>query len=61
VDYERLVPDLERVPLPLGMAVYESGAKMDYVYFPTDCIVSLLYVMKAERPRKSRSWAMKAW
>src|SRR5882672_3088730 len=47
VDYERLVSDLERVPLPLGMAVYESGAKMDYVYFPTDCIVSLLYVMKS--------------
>src|SRR6266699_1935470 len=47
VDYERLQPDLERVPLPLGMAVYESGAKLDYVYFPTDCIVSLLYVMKS--------------
>src|SRR6195256_4769147 len=46
-DYERLVPDLEHVPLPLGMAVYESGAKLDYVYFPTDCIVSLLYVMKS--------------
>ncbi len=46
-DYERLQADLERVPLPLGMAVYESGAKLDYVYFPTDCIVSLLYVMKS--------------
>ena len=46
-DYERLVPDLERVPLPLGMAVYESDAKLDYVYFPADCIVSLLYVMKS--------------
>ena len=46
-DYERLQPDLECVPLPLGMAVYESGAKLDYVYFPTDCIVSLLYVMKS--------------
>jgi len=46
-DYQRLVPDLERVPLPLGMAVYESGGKLDYVYFPTDCIVSLLYVMKS--------------
>ncbi|HTF14423.1 MAG TPA: Crp/Fnr family transcriptional regulator [Burkholderiales bacterium] len=46
-DYERLLPDLERVPLPLGMAVYESGGKLDYVYFPTDCIVSLLYVMKS--------------
>src|SRR6266702_4568837 len=46
-DYERLQPDLEGVPLPLGMAVYESGGKLDYVYFPTDCIVSLLYVMKS--------------
>jgi CRP-like cAMP-binding protein len=45
-DYERLLPDLERVQLPLGMAVSESGGKLDYVYFPTDCIVSLLYVMK---------------
>jgi CRP-like cAMP-binding protein len=45
-DYERLLPDLELVPLPLGMAVYESGRKLDYVHFPTDCIVSLLYVMK---------------
>jgi len=46
-DYERLLPDLDLVPLPLGMAVYESGGKLDYVYFPTDCIVSLLYVMKS--------------
>ena len=46
-DYERLRPDLELVPLPLGMAVYESGGRLDYVYFPTDCIVSLLYVMKS--------------
>jgi CRP-like cAMP-binding protein len=46
-DYARLLPDLELVPLPLGRAVYESGGKLDYVYFPTDCIVSLLYVMKS--------------
>src|SRR3981081_1292789 len=45
-DYERLLPDLELVPLPLGMVVYESGGKLDYVHFPTDCIVSMLYVMK---------------
>jgi CRP-like cAMP-binding protein len=45
-DYQRLLPDLEFMPLPLGMAVYESGGKLDYVYFPTNCIVSLLYVMK---------------
>ena len=45
-DYQRLLPDLELVPLPLGMAVYESGGTLDYVYFPTDCIVSLLYVLE---------------
>src|SRR5687768_9256632 len=43
-DYERLAQDLELVPLPLGRAVYESGEQLDYVYFPTDCIVSLLSV-----------------
>ena len=46
-DLQRLLPDLELVPLPLGMAVYESGGRLDYVYFPIDCIVSLLYVMKS--------------
>jgi CRP-like cAMP-binding protein len=45
-DYERLLPHLERVPLPLGRAVYESGSGQDYVYFPTSSIVSLLYVME---------------
>jgi len=46
-DYRRLLPDLELVSLPLGIALYESGGKLDYVYFPTDSIVSLLYVMKS--------------
>jgi CRP-like cAMP-binding protein len=45
-DYERLLPDLELVPLPLGWAVYEAGGKLAYVYFPTTSIVSLLYVME---------------
>src|SRR5512132_1811966 len=45
-DYERLLPDLELVPLPLGWAVYESGGHLGYLYFPTDSIVSLLYVME---------------
>ena len=43
-DYERLSPSLELVALPLGRAVYESGERLDYVYCPTDCIVSLLSV-----------------
>jgi len=45
-DYKRLSGGLELVPLPLGRAVYESGQQLDYVYFPTDCIVSLLSVTK---------------
>jgi CRP-like cAMP-binding protein len=42
----RLRPRLERVSLPLGDALYESGAQLSYVYFPTTAIVSLLYVME---------------
>jgi CRP-like cAMP-binding protein len=45
-DRERLFPYLKLVPLPLGMVLYESGAALRYVYFPTDSIVSLLYVMQ---------------
>jgi CRP-like cAMP-binding protein len=44
-DFVRLQPDLEFVPLPLGWAVYESGDTQGYVYFPTNAIVSLLYVL----------------
>lgn len=46
-DYARLLPDLELMPMPLGWAVHESGGNMDYVYFPTTSIVSLLYVMES--------------
>jgi len=45
-DYERLLPELELVPLQLGSAVYESGDRLGYLYFPTDSIVSLLYVLE---------------
>ena len=46
-DYARLLPDLELIPMPLGWAVYESGGRMGYLYFPTTSIVSLLYVMES--------------
>lgn len=39
-------PQLELVFLPLGKVVYESGDTLQHVYFPTDSIVSLLYVME---------------
>jgi CRP-like cAMP-binding protein len=42
---DRLYPLLELVPMPLGKVLYESGDVLRYVYFPTDSIVSLLYVL----------------
>ena len=45
-DYQSLLPHLEPMPMPLGQAVYESGGLQGYVYFPTDSIVSLLYVLE---------------
>ena len=45
-EYQRLAPHLELVPMPLGEALYESGGRMQHVYFPTTSIVSLLYVME---------------
>jgi CRP-like cAMP-binding protein len=45
-DYDRIQGHLELVPMALGDVLYESGAKLRYVYFPTTSIVSLLYVME---------------
>jgi len=45
-EWERLSPHLELVPMPLGEALYESGGRLQHVYFPTTSIVSLLYVME---------------
>jgi CRP-like cAMP-binding protein len=45
-DYARLFPHLEFVPMPLGEALYEPGVEMRHVYFLTNAIVSLLYVME---------------
>ena len=42
---ERITPFLELTELPLGKVLYESGDTLRHVYFPTDAIVSLLYVM----------------
>ena len=45
-EVKRLRPHLELVPMELGQVVYESGRLLDHVFFPTTCIVSLLYVME---------------
>ena len=44
---DRLFPNLELVSLPLGKILHESGDSPSHVYFPTDSIVSLLYVMES--------------
>ena len=46
LEWERVGPHLQTVDMPLGNVVYESGDRLDYVCFPTTCIVSLLYVME---------------
>ena len=45
-DYERIAAHLELMPMQLGDVLYESGAPLRHVYFPTTCIISLLYVME---------------
>jgi len=45
-DYERVLPHLEFVTLPLGLVVFESGSKLRHLYFPASGIVSLLYAME---------------
>jgi CRP-like cAMP-binding protein len=42
----RLFPHLEPEELPLGKVLYESGDTLRHVHFPTDSIISLLYVME---------------
>jgi hypothetical protein len=42
----RLFPHLELVPLKLRSLMYEGGSTMRHVYFPTDSIVSLQYMME---------------
>lgn len=43
--YERWLPELERVGMPLGKVLYESGTPQDYLYFPTTAVVSMLFQM----------------
>lgn len=44
---EHLFLHLELVEMKLGDVVYESGDSLRHVYFPIDCIISLLYVMES--------------
>lgn len=45
-EFNRLLPHLELVPMPLGEVLYESGSPIKHVYFPTTAILSVLYVLE---------------
>lgn len=42
-ELERLRPALEVVPMPSGRVVFEDRLPQPHVYFPTGCIIALLY------------------
>jgi CRP-like cAMP-binding protein len=46
-DYERLLPNLEPVPLPVGWTVHRAGDSEKYLYFLTSGIVSRFYVTES--------------
>jgi CRP-like cAMP-binding protein len=45
-EFDRLSPHLELIPMKLGDVLYESGAKQNYVFFPTTAIISLHYLLE---------------
>jgi CRP-like cAMP-binding protein len=45
-EFARVKSKLEPIRFKLGEVLYESGDKMDYAYFPTTAIISMLYVME---------------
>jgi CRP-like cAMP-binding protein len=44
--YQRLRPGLEPVAFALGDVVYDTGRRMEHIYFPTTAVVSLIYTME---------------
>lgn len=44
-EYQRLLPQLEPVAFELGKVVYQNAQLLEYLYFPTTSMVSLLYTM----------------
>jgi len=46
-EYDHIVSFLEPVTFVLGESIYESGAHLKHIYFPTTSIVSLLYMTES--------------
>lgn len=45
-EYDRIIDKLEPISLKLGQVMHETGDSMEYVYFPTTAIISLLCIME---------------
>jgi CRP-like cAMP-binding protein len=45
-DYERLLPDLQLIPMPVDWTVSESGDHVNFLHFPISGIVSLIYALE---------------
>jgi CRP-like cAMP-binding protein len=45
-DYQRLLPDLELVDMPLGWTICESGDHVRFLHFPVSGVVSLIYALE---------------
>jgi CRP-like cAMP-binding protein len=47
--FQRMRPQLEPVALAFGQILYEPGEAIRYVYFPVDCLISLLTAVDKRR------------
>jgi len=45
-EYNRFESELELVQMRLGDVLYESGCTLNFAYFPTTSIISILYVLE---------------
>lgn len=45
-DYERLLPDLKLVDMPLSFTLSESGDHVNFLHFPISGIVALMYALE---------------
>ena len=42
-DYQRLLPDLKLIEMPLGWTLSESGDHVNFLHFPVSGVISLIY------------------
>lgn len=45
-EYERILPNLELVEMPLGWTISEAGDHLKFIHFPINGIASLIYVLE---------------